>query len=74
MTPIEVIVPKTTANAKDRKIFESNWQNIVARTDLARLDLNTLITHYIFMKLSEQNYCAELFYMCYCFLITILPD
>ncbi|MCY7041541.1 DUF262 domain-containing HNH endonuclease family protein [Streptococcus sanguinis] len=55
LTPIEVIVSKTTANAKDRKIFESNWQNIVARTDVSRLDLNTLITHYIFVKLSEQN-------------------
>ncbi len=55
LTPIEVIVSKTTANASDRKNFERNWQEIVQRTDSARLDLNSLITHYIFVKLSEQN-------------------
>ncbi|HFI0352206.1 TPA: HNH endonuclease family protein [Streptococcus suis] len=55
MTPIEVIVSKTTANASDRKNFERNWQEIVQRTDSAMLDLNSLITHYIFVKLSEQN-------------------
>ena len=52
---IEVIVSKTTVNASDRKNFEKNWQEIVQRTDLSRLDLNALITHYIFVKLSEQN-------------------
>lgn len=55
LTPIEVIVSKTTANASDRKNFEKNWQEIVQRTDSSRLDLNALITHYIFVKLSEQN-------------------
>lgn len=55
LTPIEVIVSKTTANAADRKNFEKNWQEIVQRTDSSRLDLNSLITHYIFVKLSEQN-------------------
>lgn len=55
LTPIEVIVSKTTANASDRKNFERNWQEIVQRTDSAMLDLNSLITHYIFVKLSEQN-------------------
>ena len=28
LTPIEVIVSKTTANASDRKNFEKNWQEI----------------------------------------------
>lgn len=55
LTPIEVIVSKTTANAADRKNFEKNWQEIVQRTESSRLDLNSLITHYIFVKLSEQN-------------------
>ena len=55
LNPIEVIVSKTTANASDRKNFEKKWQEIVQRTDSSRLDLNSLITHYIFMKLSEQN-------------------
>ncbi|MCG4822863.1 DUF262 domain-containing protein [Streptococcus gordonii] len=55
LNPIEVIVSKTTANASDRKNFEKRWQEIVQRTDSSRLDLNSLITHYIFMKLSEQN-------------------
>lgn len=55
LTPIEVIVSKTTANAADRKVFEANWQEIVKKTDNSRLDLNSLMTHYIFVKLSEQN-------------------
>lgn len=55
LTPIEVIVSKTTANATDRKTFENNWQEIVDRADSSSLDLNTLMTHYIFTKLSQQN-------------------
>lgn len=55
LTPIEVIVSKATANAKDRKVFEHNWQEIVKKTDKSSLNLNLLITHYIFVKLSEQH-------------------
>lgn len=55
MTPIEVIVSKTTASAADRKTFENNWQEIVEWADKSNLDLNTLMTHYIFTKLSQQN-------------------
>ena len=38
-----------------RKTFETNWQEIVERADKSNLDLNTLMTHYIFTKLSQQN-------------------
>lgn len=55
LTPIEVIVSKTTASAADRKTFENNWQEIVEWADKSNLDLNTLMTHYIFTKLSQQN-------------------
>ena len=55
LTPIEVIVSKTTASAADRKTFENNWQEIVDWADKSSLDLNALMTHYIFMKLSQQN-------------------
>lgn len=55
LTPIEVIVSKTTASAADRKTFENNWQEIVELADKSNLDLNTLMTHYIFTKLSQQN-------------------
>lgn len=55
LTPIEVIVSKTTATAVDRKIFENNWQLIVEKADNSSLNLNLLMTHYIFMKLSEFN-------------------
>ncbi|MFR2552603.1 MAG: DUF262 domain-containing protein [Clostridioides difficile] len=55
LTPIEVIVSKTTANAVDRKGFETNWQEIMSKTDNSCLDLNSLMTHYIFVKLSEKN-------------------
>ncbi|MDA5510139.1 GmrSD restriction endonuclease domain-containing protein [Streptococcus thermophilus] len=54
LTPIEVIVSKTTASAADRKTFENNWQEIVEWADKSNLDLNTLMTHYIFTKLSQQ--------------------
>ncbi|MFL2120292.1 DUF262 domain-containing protein [Marinilactibacillus psychrotolerans] len=55
LSPIEVIVSKTTATAINRKIFESNWQSIVNKTDNSSLDLNLLMTHYIFVKLAEQQ-------------------
>lgn len=55
LTPIEVIVSKATATATDRKIFETNWQSIVKKTDNSSLNLNLLMTHYIFMKLAEKN-------------------
>lgn len=55
LTPIEVIVSKATANANDRKTFELNWQDIVKKTDNSSLNLNLLITHFIFMKLAEQH-------------------
>ena len=60
LTPIEVIVSKATASAAaasaaDRKTFENNWQEIVEWADKSNLDLNTLMTHYIFTKLSQQN-------------------
>lgn len=55
LTPIEVIVSKATENASDRKEFESSWQAIVAKTDNSSLNLNLLMTHYIFTKLSEQH-------------------
>lgn len=55
LTPIEVIVSSTTANAADRKTFERNWQEIVKMADDSNLDLNTLMTHYIFTKLSHFN-------------------
>ena len=55
LTPIEVIVSQTTASAADRKTFENNWQEIVEWADKSNLDLNTLMTHYIFTKLSQQN-------------------
>lgn len=60
LTPIEVIVSKTTASAAaasaaDRKTFENNWQEIVDWADKLNLDLNALMTHYIFTKLSQQN-------------------
>lgn len=55
LTPIEVIVSKTTASAADRKTFENNWQEIVEWADKSNLDLNMLMTHYIFTKLSQQN-------------------
>lgn len=55
LTPIEVIVSKATAESKDRKQFEYNWQTIVKKTDNSSLNLNLLMTHYIFFKLSEQN-------------------
>lgn len=55
LTPIEVIVSKTTASAADRKTFENNWQEIVEWADKSNLDLNTLMTHYIFTKLSQKN-------------------
>lgn len=53
LTPIEVIVSQTTANAKERKVFEENWWSIVEKTDHSRLNLNSLITHYIFVKLAQ---------------------
>lgn len=55
LTPIEILVSQLIAKSPNKKIFESNWQEIVQRTDSSRLDLNALITHYIFVKLSEQN-------------------
>lgn len=55
LTPIEIIVSKATANANDRKTFELNWQDIVKKTDNSSLNLNLLITHFIFMKLAEQH-------------------
>lgn len=55
LTPIEVIVSKATAESKDRKKFEDNWQMVVKKTDSSSLNLNLLVTHYIFFKLSEQN-------------------
>lgn len=58
LTPIEVIVSKAITTAKDRKVFEKNWQSVVEKTDNSSLDLNLLITHYIFVKLAEQNGAA----------------
>nr|WP_315526799.1 DUF262 domain-containing HNH endonuclease family protein [Carnobacterium maltaromaticum] len=55
LTPIEVIVSKATAKAIDRKGFEQNWQKIVEKTDRSSLNLNLLMTHFIFTKLSEQH-------------------
>ena len=55
LTPIEILVSQLIAKSPNKKMFESNWQEIVQRTDSSRLDLNALITHYIFVKLSEQN-------------------
>ncbi|MFX4129006.1 DUF262 domain-containing protein, partial [Enterococcus faecalis] len=55
LTPIEVIVSKATANAAERKTFESNWQAIVNKTDHSSLNLNLLMTHYIFVQLSQQH-------------------
>ncbi|UTH00527.1 DUF262 domain-containing protein [Macrococcoides canis] len=56
LTPVEVIVSKVMSNASDeREEFEKNWQNIVYKTDDSQLDLSTLITHYIFIKLSLLN-------------------
>ncbi|MFJ7978995.1 DUF262 domain-containing protein [Lysinibacillus xylanilyticus] len=55
LTAIEVIVSQTTAKAKERKVFESNWQGIVEKVEHSPLDLNSLMTHYIFTKLSEKN-------------------
>ena len=55
LTPIEVIVSKAIANAENRKVFEENWQDIVKKTDNSFLNLNLLITHYIFTQLSEQH-------------------
>lgn len=55
LTPIEVIVSKATATAKERKTFESNWQAIVNKTDNSSLNLNLLMTHYIFVQLSKQH-------------------
>lgn len=55
LTPIEVIVSKATAKAIDRKKFEQNWQRTVTKTDHSSLNLNLLMTHFIFTKLSEQN-------------------
>lgn len=55
LTPIEVIVSEAIANSKNRKAFEENWQEIVKKTDNSSLNLNLLMTHYIFMKLSEQH-------------------
>ncbi|MGX4593329.1 DUF262 domain-containing protein [Leuconostoc sp. JNUCC 76] len=55
LTPIEVIVSKTTAKAMDRKLFEKNWQNIVKKSDNSPVNLNLLMTHYIFMQLSAQH-------------------
>ena len=59
LTPIEVIVSKTTASAADRKTFENNWQEIVEWADKSNLDLNTLMTHYIFTKLSQQKWYRQ---------------
>lgn len=55
LTPIEVIVSKTTAQAADRKLFEKNWQNIVKKSDNSPVNLNLLMTHYVFMQLSAQH-------------------
>lgn len=55
LTPIEVIISKATATAKDRKQFEYNWEIIVNKTDHSSINLNLLMTHYVFFKLSEQN-------------------
>lgn len=55
LTPIEVIVSSTTASALDRKTFEYNWKEIMTKADNSDLDLNQLMTHYIFMKLSQKN-------------------
>ncbi|MFR1820820.1 MAG: DUF262 domain-containing protein [Lactococcus petauri] len=55
LTPIEVIVSKATATAAERRVFESNWQKIVDKTDHSSLNLNLLMTHYIFVQLSNQR-------------------
>lgn len=55
LTPIEVIVSQTTARAKERSVFEDNWRAIVEKTDKSPLNLNTLMTHYIFITLSRQQ-------------------
>ena len=55
LTPIEVIVSKTTAKAADRKLFEKNWQNIVKKSDNSPVNLNLLMTHYVFMQLAAQH-------------------
>ncbi|MGV2929247.1 DUF262 domain-containing HNH endonuclease family protein [Macrococcus capreoli] len=56
LTPVEVIVSKTMAGAgKNKEEFEKNWGDIVERADSALIDLTTLISHYIFVKLSSLN-------------------
>ena len=55
LEPIEVIVAKATAGAAERKVFEQNWRTLVESLERSPLDLNTLVTHYIFTKLSEKR-------------------
>lgn len=55
LTPIEVLVSKTIARSADRKQFERNWEELIKLADASTvLDLNTLLTHYIFMQLAEK--------------------
>lgn len=55
LTPIEVIVSQTTAKAKDKKDFGERWRAVVEQTDKSPLNLHTLMTHYIFTKLAQQQ-------------------
>lgn len=55
LTAIEVLVSKATAVSQDRRIFEKSWQDLVQRVDQSSLDLNSLMTYYIFVKLSKEQ-------------------
>ncbi|TWS95376.1 DUF262 domain-containing protein [Streptococcus sp. sy018] len=55
LTAIEVLVSRATAVSKDRRDFEASWKDLVQRVDQSSLDLNLLMTYYIFVKLAKEQ-------------------